>query len=100
VDVGLGAYVLFVAGIPAVVGAVVRRWWLLGALFGLWAASMLLPAIFGGLHSDQDTPTTLVILSFLYVLIPAEVGAALGIALGRLIRPRRPPHGGNGLHTR
>jgi len=80
---------LLVAGIAAVVGAVVRRWRFLAVVFVLWVALQLSLALAGDFHSDEDTPTTLVVLSFLYFLGPAELGAGVGTAAGKLVRLAR-----------
>jgi hypothetical protein len=82
----ISTFVLLVAGISAAIGAVVRRWGLLVVLLLLWIALEIYLALAGQLHSDEDTPTTLVTMSFLFFLLPAELGAAMGTAAGKVVR--------------
>jgi hypothetical protein len=80
---------LLIAGVCALVGVAVRRWRLLAVLAVLWLLMELSIVLSGGLQSDEDTPTTLLLMSVIFLLLPAEIGAAAGTVLGKLIHRRR-----------
>ena len=86
---GVGTIVLLEIGVAALVGAVIGRWWVLPVLLLLWLGLEVTWDLTGGLHSNEDTPEMLVTLSFLLILLPAEVGALGGIAARKLHRLRR-----------
>jgi len=86
---GVWAYALVLAGAFALTGTAVGKWWFLAAPVALWVTLELLLAATGNPQSDQDTPTELVILSFVLILLPVTAGAVVGTAAGKLIRRPR-----------
>lgn len=74
-------------GGAALLGVLVRRWWLLGAVLVLWVVAVAV-----GLARDdvsyQNTRAAFVGMNAIGVLLPAELGAALGIVLGRRLTAR------------
>ena len=76
-------FLVLVVLVPAAIGLIVRRWWALGVVFGLWLGLMLFAAAEWGLSSDDVPAEGLVLASVVTVLLPAELVAALAVALGR-----------------
>ena len=85
----IAPFALMMVGFSAAIGALVGKWRLLLILLVLWIVLQLYLALAGDLDSNEDTPETLVILSFLYFLLPVELGAAIGTATRKLVRRAR-----------
>lgn len=69
-------------GGSAVLGVLVRRWWLLAAVLVLWVVAVAV-ALARDDVSYESTRAAFVGMNAVGVLLPAELGAVLGIVLGR-----------------
>lgn len=74
-------YMLGVAAVAAIVGFLIRRAWLFGAV-ALLAAGHVAFILVTGQSNHEDTPAMLAMIAFIYLHTPALLGAALGTLLG------------------
>lgn len=70
-------------GVSALLGVLVRRWWLLAVVLVLWIVMVGDALSRDDFISYENTRAGYVLLTASAFLIPAELGAALGILLGR-----------------
>lgn len=85
-EVESAEYVALFLGAPLIIGALVRRWWLLGvasALFAAQATYMLL----AGVDSRDLGPLGLVVLTVIAEFVPVVAGLTIGVLVGRRLRP-------------
>jgi hypothetical protein len=72
-----------------VAGALIGRWWALLLPIGLYIAIVAVLVASNNLESDQDTPSTIAIVSAVFFLPPAGGVAAVGILVRRRLQRRQ-----------
>lgn len=88
--IGLFAGLGLLVGVPAVIGVAIRRWWLTWVVLVVWVVLFALKASTGSITDGTDFNTFGALMAgVLLGLIPAELGATIGVAVGRALWPPR-----------
>jgi hypothetical protein len=85
-----GVPFVVVLGVFLLLGAAIRRWRLLLVLAALWALLVAGVLLDGGWENDTDwDPEVVAFMATIVGFAPIELAAAIGVWVGRIIRPPR-----------
>lgn len=79
------AYWMAFAVLPALVGVVVRRWWLLWLPLAVWLGLVGWGIATEQIEDSDLAPFAWIEILALYTLLPVTAGAGLGIGFGKLV---------------